>query len=125
MATKVFGQRLARKEDPRLLTGQAQFVDDIEIPEISYRDDAETGDGGWEAKGFVRHANVLPQRWLVQLITASQDGMTVERLPVEQDQTGRWNIHLGGDVDRAVIAISGLTRGTTETARYWLAVTQK
>ena len=30
--TRVFGARLKRNEDPRLLTGQAQFVDDIDIP---------------------------------------------------------------------------------------------
>ncbi len=32
MATRVFGKRIARLEDSRLLTGQAQFIDDIEIP---------------------------------------------------------------------------------------------
>src|SRR3972149_10162454 len=29
---KLIGQRVLRNEDPRLLTGQAQFVDDVEIP---------------------------------------------------------------------------------------------
>lgn len=29
--TRVFGARLKRNEDPRLLTGQAQFVDDVQI----------------------------------------------------------------------------------------------
>jgi len=32
VANKVFGEKIARLEDPRLLTGQAQFIDDIEIP---------------------------------------------------------------------------------------------
>ena len=32
MAKKVFGEKISRLEDPRLLTGQAQFIDDIEIP---------------------------------------------------------------------------------------------
>ncbi len=30
--TRTFGARIKRNEDPRLLTGQAQFVDDIDIP---------------------------------------------------------------------------------------------
>jgi aerobic carbon-monoxide dehydrogenase large subunit len=30
--TRVFGARIKRNEDPRLLTGQAQFVDDVDIP---------------------------------------------------------------------------------------------
>ena len=32
MAKKYIGQRMTRTEDPRLLTGQALFVDDVEIP---------------------------------------------------------------------------------------------
>ncbi len=32
MANRVFGKKISRIEDPRLLTGQAQFIDDIEIP---------------------------------------------------------------------------------------------
>jgi len=32
MATQYFGQRIKRNEDPRLLTGQALFVDDVNLP---------------------------------------------------------------------------------------------
>ena len=32
MTKKFIGERIRRNEDPRLLTGQALFVDDIEIP---------------------------------------------------------------------------------------------
>ena len=32
MTTQFFGQRIKRNEDPRLLTGQALFVDDVELP---------------------------------------------------------------------------------------------
>jgi len=32
MATRVFGQPITRNEDPRLLTGQALFVDDVNLP---------------------------------------------------------------------------------------------
>ena len=32
MTNKFIGKRILRNEDPRLLTGQAQFVDDVEIP---------------------------------------------------------------------------------------------
>src|SRR5918912_1271047 len=31
MATRMFGARIKRNEDPRLLTGQAQFVDDVHM----------------------------------------------------------------------------------------------
>jgi carbon-monoxide dehydrogenase large subunit len=32
VTNKLIGKRIVRNEDPRLLTGQAQFVDDVEIP---------------------------------------------------------------------------------------------
>jgi CO/xanthine dehydrogenase Mo-binding subunit len=32
MATQYFGERIKRNEDPRLLTGQALFVDDVHLP---------------------------------------------------------------------------------------------
>jgi carbon-monoxide dehydrogenase large subunit len=32
MTTRTFGQRITRNEDPQLLTGQAQYVDDVTIP---------------------------------------------------------------------------------------------
>jgi immune inhibitor A len=101
------------------------FVDDIEIPEIQYRDDVEAGDGGWQANGFIRHANVLPQQWLVQLISVGQNETTVERLPLADDQTGHWDVRLGPDVERAVLVISGATPVTTEPAEYWFAATPK
>lgn len=34
MTTRAFGKRIKRNEDPRLLTGQALFVDDVDLPEM-------------------------------------------------------------------------------------------
>jgi len=36
MATQYFGKRIKRNEDPRLLTGQALFVDDVNLPGMLY-----------------------------------------------------------------------------------------
>ncbi len=92
-------------------------VDDIAIPEIGYFSDFEAGDDGWQAAGFIRHANVLPQRWLLQLILFGTQ-TTVQRLELNADQTGEWTIPLDGNVRRAIITISGLAPVTTETASY-------
>ncbi len=35
-ATRNFGKRIKRNEDPRLLTGQALFVDDVDLPEMAH-----------------------------------------------------------------------------------------
>ena len=34
MATRYFGERIKRNEDPRLLTGQGLYVDDVDLPNI-------------------------------------------------------------------------------------------
>lgn len=36
MTTQFFGERIRRNEDPRLLTGQALFVDDVHLPEMGH-----------------------------------------------------------------------------------------
>ena len=36
MATRYFGERIKRNEDPRLLTGQGLYVDDMDLPNMLY-----------------------------------------------------------------------------------------
>jgi carbon-monoxide dehydrogenase large subunit len=36
MATKTFGTSLKRKEDPRLITGEAKYLDDVQLPGMVY-----------------------------------------------------------------------------------------
>jgi len=36
VTTRFFGQRITRNEDPRLLTGQALFVDDVALPDMGH-----------------------------------------------------------------------------------------
>lgn len=36
MTTQFFGERVTRNEDPRLLTGQALFTDDVQLPRMAY-----------------------------------------------------------------------------------------
>ena len=33
---KTFGKRIKRNEDPRLLTGQALFTDDVDLPDMGH-----------------------------------------------------------------------------------------
>ena len=56
-------------------------MDDVSIPEIGYATNFETDYGGWQAEGFVRMENILPQTFGLTLITKGQK-TTVERIPV-------------------------------------------
>jgi immune inhibitor A len=98
------------------------LIDDIRIPELNYYDDVESGDGGWLAQGFVRSDDVLPQRWLVQVIDLGQQ-TEVHSLPVGPDGRGTLTIGgLGTRLDKAVVVVSALAPKTTEVGRYELDV---
>lgn len=92
-------------------------LDDIGIPEIGYLEDFEAGDGGWEADGFVRIDNELPQEWALQLIQISADP-PVQQIPL---RNGRATFKVGAP---ATLAVSAMTPFTTEPANYTVAVTR-
>ena len=108
------------------VTGAGFVLDDIAIPEIDYADDVEKGEGGWEPAGFIHSDNFVPQRYLALLIGLGEkrgDEVTVERLPVEEDQTADWTVPLGSEGWReAVLVLSGLAPLTTHPALYQLTI---
>jgi immune inhibitor A len=93
-------------------------VDDIRVPELGYSYDAEGGDDGWVAEGFVRTDNTLPQHYLVQLIRLD-GGATVRRLWVEGKDGATLSIpHFDGDTGRSILVISAVTKFSDEPAHY-------
>ena len=96
----------------------------IEIAELGYRDDGETGAGGWEAAGWLLTDNTVMQRWLVQLIAVAADSITVQRMPVDVDGRGRLTIANLENLDEAMLVVSALAPVTTEAASYSYEITQ-
>jgi immune inhibitor A len=92
-------------------------LDAMLVPELGYADSFEGDASDWEAGGFVRHNNVLPQIFVAQLIEVGAKPRVVG-LPIGEEGTGRWEIPLGGDVEEAVVVISGVTPITLEPAAY-------
>ncbi|MBI4300310.1 MAG: immune inhibitor A [Chloroflexi bacterium] len=96
-------------------------VDDIAIPELGFYDDAEQ-EQGWDAKGFVRTDNSLPQSFIVQVIEQGKEAR-VRRMELGPDQKGELRISgFGKDVERAVLLVSGATPVTTEKASFHVSV---
>ncbi len=91
-------------DDAINLEGMA--LDDIALPEIGYFHDAESGTDGWQAEGFVRIANRLPARTLVQVLA---EGEGIERHILDRDAPLSLTVQGG-----TVIAFSGLAEFTTE-----------
>jgi immune inhibitor A len=101
------------------VNGEGLLLDDISIPAIGYSTDFETDDGGWDAAGFTRVQNILPQTFRVALITRASSGTTVQIIPVGLDQTADIPLTVGQDgVTEVVLVVSGTTRFTRETAAY-------
>jgi hypothetical protein len=97
-------------------------VDDIEIPEIGYRDDAEA-DNGWDAKGFIRSSNVVRERYIVQVLHFGAKP-SVERWVVED---GKLEIDVDGTTDRSapILAVSALAPRVTDPTTFEVLVTTR
>jgi hypothetical protein len=68
-------------------------------------------------------SNLLPTRWLVQLVLYTTHGVQVRQVPVATDGRGQATISgLGTDVERAVVAIAPTAAQTTVSSNYTLAV---
>lgn len=92
------------------------LIDNVAIPEIGYSEDFEAGVGAWELIGMARIDNILPQRYLVQIVRQSDAGVIVERLPIV-DGLGGFDLQIGAD-ETVTLVVSGLTPYTTEPAGY-------
>jgi len=97
-------------------------LDDFSIPELEYEEDFEEDDPAWEASGFVRNSNVLPQHFVVQLVELGAK-RRVRRLPLNAQGRARWNIPLDQDTNEIVLIISAVTPVTSEPASYAYRVT--
>ena len=93
-------------------------IDDIAIPEIGFKDNADSTDADWKSEGWVRVENVLPQSWAVQAIVTKRDGSR----EVRRTTTGTLSLDLGGDIKSAVLAVSATTQVTTEPGSYELSI---
>jgi hypothetical protein len=99
------------------VNGEGFLLDDISIPEIGYFSDFETDEGGWEADGWVRLQNVLPQTFRLSLIKQG-DSTVVENIPVSADNTAEIPLEFGNGVDSVTLVVSGTTRFTRQPAAY-------
>ncbi len=99
---------------------QGMAIDQISIPAIGYRADAAQGDGGWQAAGWLRIYNQMPQRYIVQVVELMADGSyKVVDMPIGADGKGSLTItHLGSDVQSAALIVAPYAPKTTQQASY-------
>ncbi len=100
-------------------------VDDISVPEIGYQSDVESDDGGWQAAGWVRVANAVPQHWFVAAIEygSGAQAVQVQSLTLDAQDHGTLTVPgFGSQVRQVVLVVAALAPTTTEVAPYRVSV---
>lgn len=95
-------------------------IDDVQIPEIGYSSDFETDGGGWEAEGWIRVDNRLPQQAWVQVVQQTGNDVTVSRwlAPLET----QWTLPLDDGVQQVTLIVAPFAPVTTVAMPYTLEV---
>jgi hypothetical protein len=99
------------------VNGEGFLLDDVSVPEVGYFNDFEADSDDWEAAGFVRIQNVLPQTYRLALISIG-DTTTVDYIPLAPDNTADIPISIGNGVDEVIFVVTGTTRYTRQPAAY-------
>jgi immune inhibitor A len=99
------------------VNGEGFLLDDIAVPELGYFSDFENDDGGWEAAGWARISNLLPQTYRLALVTLG-DKTEVRYLDLAEDMSLEIPLEIGGEVDEAILVVTGTTRYTRQKASY-------
>jgi immune inhibitor A len=103
------------------VNGEGFLLDDIAIPEAGYATDFETDDGGWQAAGFARIRNELPQTFRLVLITEGNT-ISVQEIPLTDRNAVEIPLEQTGGVRDAVLVVSGTTRFTQQPGTYHFSV---
>lgn len=99
------------------VNGEGFLLDDVRVPEINYSTDFEKDDGGWTGNGFVRIQNRLPQIFRLSLIKEGR-AISVQNIALDGNQSAEIPLQFGGDMQDAVLVVSGVTRFTTQEAAF-------
>lgn len=105
------------------VNGEGFLLDDVAIPAINYFSDFEQDEGGWQAEGFVRIQNRLPQTFRLTLIRQGRT-TSIEPLALGANQRAQFEFTLDTR-DTATLVISGTTRFTRQPATYRLVLERR
>ena len=104
------------------VNGRGLCFDDFSIEEIGWSDDAEA-DGGWQSDGFARVNNLVPEKFLVQIVRKSPGRPPeVTRLLLDGESNGEIRLpNVNADPDEQVaVIVSAVTREAGSAAGYVL-----
>lgn len=101
--------------------GEGFMLDDVSVDAIGYASDFEADNGGWQALGFSRVENILPQTFRLGLIKKGDGATTVQMITPDASQQVEIPLVLE-DGETATLIVSGTTRYTRKTAAYQIEI---
>lgn len=93
------------------------FLDDVTIEAIGYATGFEEADASWQAEGFVRVNDLLPQGFAVAAVIDDGEEKMVEYLTLDARNQFDFSIE-AGEADEVTFVITGTTRFVTTKAGY-------
>jgi hypothetical protein len=99
------------------VNGEGLLLDDLSIDAIGYSEDFESGYGGWEAAGFVRLYNSIPQPYIV-LIVEYGDEIVVREVLLDEMRHAEVPIDFSRDMREIALIVIGASRYTWTSAPY-------
>ncbi|MBA4384648.1 MAG: hypothetical protein C0410_07920 [Anaerolinea sp.] len=105
------------------LSNEGFAVDNLRIQEIGYEETFETGDGGWVTDGFSRIQNIIPQTFLVSIITSSPE-KSIKKYTVSAGEELDLMLDPNCYSDDPILVVSGSSRYTRQKAQYTITLTE-
>jgi immune inhibitor A len=105
-------------DDATLYTGMA--VDDIRLDALGYSTDANSDNGDWQANGWIRTDNRLPQRAWIQVVQFVGDEVEISRFLVEAAQN--LTIAMQPETTSVLVAVSPFAPLTLQPTLYTLSL---
>jgi immune inhibitor A len=95
-------------------------IDDVDIPEIGYSSDFEGDGGGWEANGWMRIDNRLPQQVWVQAVQQVGNEVAINRwvTPLQSHQV----VPIVEGAEQVILVVAPFAPSTTVPISYTLSV---
>ncbi len=105
-----------------LVPGQGFLIDDIHVEAINFADDVESGVGDWQAQGFIRVNQTVPQHYAVNAITRTQPPQVI---PMTIDANNVGALDLKVPQEGAVIVVGGMAPFVHATSNFTITARQQ
>jgi hypothetical protein len=105
------------------VNGEGFLLDEVEIDAIGYQEGFENGLGGWQAEGFVRLYNQVPQTFQVVLIEGDGNGR-VQPIRLDENQRAEIPVSFDGELGELTLIVIGTSRYSWQPASYEFSLVQ-